>query len=312
MAAEQDFRVMGSDAHVIVVGGPGRLVGRARHRLEELERRWSRFLPGSEVTRLNRRAGHPVAVSSDTRLLVRRALEGHALTAGAFDPTLLGAVMRAGYDRSFEELHDASGRRAPLSLLRTGADEIELDEVAGTVCLPRRVGFDPGGLGKGLAADLVVEELRSCGAAGACVNVGGDLRVSGTAPDGRAWRVEVEDPLGGDPLAILAVVEGAVATSSRLRRRWVGADGDERHHLIDPRLGQPAATPNVAATVVSAHGWRAEILAKAVLLDVRGHDDGLALVDEFGAAGLLVRDGLVHTTSRWTAFELTERREAVA
>jgi thiamine biosynthesis lipoprotein len=311
MAAEQHFRVMGSDAHVIVVGGPERLVTRARHRLQELERRWSRFLPGSEVSRLNRRAGHPVVVSSQTRLLVRRALDGHALTAGAFDPTVLGAVLRAGYDRTFEELHGANGRSGPLSLLRTGAGEIELDELAGTVRLPHRVGFDPGGLGKGLAADLVVEELRSCGAAGVCVNVGGDLRVSGTAPDGRAWRVEVEDPLGDEPLAILAIVEGAVATSSRLRRRWIGPDGQDRHHLIDPLLGHPAETPNLAATVVSAHGWRAEVLAKAVLLDAQGRD-GLALVDRLGAAGLLVSDGGVRTTSGWTAFERGQRREAAA
>ena len=57
--AELTFRAMGSDAHVIVVGGGPSLVEQARRRIDDLERRWSRFLPGSEVSELTRRAGCP-------------------------------------------------------------------------------------------------------------------------------------------------------------------------------------------------------------------------------------------------------------
>ena len=50
-------------------------------------------------------------------------------------------------------------------------------------CTPVRlldgVGFDPGGIGKGLAADLVATAAVDLGADGAMVSLGGDLRVAG-------------------------------------------------------------------------------------------------------------------------------------
>src|SRR5215470_557383 len=104
------FRAMGSDAHVIVVGGPDGLETAAFRRIEALEARWSRFRPDSEVSDLNRRAGIPIAVSRDTRLLVERAQEACALSGGSFDPTVLGDVIRAGYDRPFDELDPSSAQ----------------------------------------------------------------------------------------------------------------------------------------------------------------------------------------------------------
>jgi FAD:protein FMN transferase len=258
---------MGCTAEVIVVGGDPALAETARERIAQLERRWSRFRPDSEVSELTRRAGRPVAVSGDTALLVERAIEAWRVTGGSVDATVLGAVVRAGYDRSFERLGDRA--RAPRSTLSIGGcPDItvhRLDDGSYSVCLPDGIGFDPGGLGKGLAADLVVSELMAQGAAGACVNLGGDLRVVGVSPAGAAWTVGVERPDGIGTLARLGLRAGAVATSSTQHRRWrVG--GQVRHHLIDPTTGDPSTTDLVQATVVSADAWYAEALAKAVLL----------------------------------------------
>ena len=142
---------MGSDAHVIVVGGPASLALEAEHRIADLERRWSRFDGRSEVSALTRQAGSPVVVSPETRELVERAVGAWRLTGGLFDPTVLGALVRAGYDRSFDELGPTPNEHP--SALTTGAAAIEI--VANTVRLPARTGFDPGGIGKGLAADIV-------------------------------------------------------------------------------------------------------------------------------------------------------------
>jgi thiamine biosynthesis lipoprotein len=153
MAAEDiSFRAMGSDAQVIVVGGSPGSAERARRRIDDLERRWSRFLPDSEISQLTRRAGEWVALSADSRLLVERALAAWSLTIGRFDPTVLGAVIRAGYDRSFDELDPAGGAGA--SPLTVGAGGIQVD--GDRVRLPVGVGFDPGGIGKGLAADALI------------------------------------------------------------------------------------------------------------------------------------------------------------
>src|SRR6476620_9217437 len=105
MPAERRFRAMGSDAHVVVVG-PERLADRAEARIADLERRWSRFDERSEVSALNRHAGDPVVVSTETVELVERALDAWRLTHGWFDPTVLGALERAGYDRTFDEVSE--------------------------------------------------------------------------------------------------------------------------------------------------------------------------------------------------------------
>src|SRR5438552_5965287 len=201
MAADIRFRGMGSDVHVIVVGPP-RLVGLARRRLADLERRWSRFLPDSEVSRLNEAGGRLVTVSDETRLLVERALTGWRITGGLFDPTVLGDVVRAGYDRSFDRLGPLAA--AGSSTWERGACGVVVTD-DGHVRLPPGVAFDPGGVGKGLAADLVAGELVAAGAAGACVNVGGDIRVRGVAPGGGAWRVDIEDPAGTGAIGRVAI-----------------------------------------------------------------------------------------------------------
>jgi len=292
--------LMGTTAHVIVAGGARGLADRALDRLEMLEARWSRFRPDSEISRLNARPGVPVLVSHDTYLLVERAVEGWQLTAGRFDPTLLPELRAAGYDRSFE-LVGASGvpgdspascPGAPLVARpepRLGAGAIALDPTVGTVRLPTGVELDPGGIGKGLAADLVVEQLLADGATGAMVSVGGDLRAEGVAPGGRGWVVAIADPEDPDGVvATVAVEAGAVASTWRTKRAWTGADGTRRHHIIDPATRGSAATGLSGVTVISGTGWHAEVLAKAAFL--AGAHVGAELLADRAAAGLLVGD----------------------
>ncbi len=144
--------------------------------------------------------------------------------------------------------------------------------------MPFGVGFDPGGIGKGLAADLVASELIELGAEGVCVNVGGDLRVIGDAPDGAAWRVEVEDPRGGRSLGTVVL------------QRWRGGDELASAAPLDQRRRHRAPPPDRAAhghervdrgaggDRVASEGWRAEVLAKVAFLD------GLSTVGVDGAA----------------------------
>jgi len=243
-------------------------------------------------------------VSNETIRLVSTAVEAWFLTEGAYDPTVLGDVLRAGYTVSFERLPAMPTGSLAHSHLRIGAGGIRINPVDRTVELPLGVGFDPGGIGKGLAADMVVGELMAAGAEGACVNVGGDLRVCGTPPDsvpGSGWAIGVDSPVSAESVAVLGLADGGVATSSRLRRRWTAAGGKPSHHLIDPGTGKPADAGLAAVSVVAAHAWQAEMLSKAVF--VKGATAGAALLDGFGAAGLFVTDdGSILKTTNLTAF----------
>jgi FAD:protein FMN transferase len=282
---------MGSDAQVLVVTDPdtdpadaAAFPAGAWAHIEALEGRWSRFRPDSEISVLNRHSGAPVVVSTDTFALITRAIAAWQLTEGYFDPTVGAALVALGYDRDFTEV-----TRPSLSVHTTGdagpapgPAGIELDPERSTVMLPAGVSFDPGGIGKGLAADLVVEALIDAGAVGALVNLGGDLRAAGNPPDAGGWPVTLPDPLRpGHELARFVLPHGAVATSSRLRRRWRTTVGPA-HHLIDPATGRPATGDTLAATVVADRAWRAETLAKALVLGgpdaLDRHHDAHAIV----------------------------------
>lgn len=292
---------MGTDVHVVVVGGPDGSLQWAADRIAGLERRWSRFLSGSELSRLNAAAGRPVVVSAETFALVSAAVDAWRRSRGLFDPTVLTSLHSLGYDRSFDTI-ESTGPQAPPPSRSPGCAGIVLSPKPRLVMLPAGVGLDLGGIAKGLAADWVVEELLDhC--AGACVNVGGDVRVSGDAPDSGGWVVAVEHPLEvGTDVVRLALADGAVCTSSRLRRRW-RRNGTSQHHIIDPRTGRPSDTSLVAATVVAGTAVEAEVLCKVALLD--GPSAAEPLLEETGGVAVVVdEDGrVVHVgdTMRYAA-----------
>ena len=272
---ELHVEVMGTRAHVVVVGGGDALVHTAAARLADLERRWSRFILDSEVSRCNALSGRAVRVSPETVRLVAHAVTGWTATGGTFDPTVLSALCDSGYDRDFRSaVARSSGLVPPAPHAAPGCGDIVWDEAECTVTLPAGVRFDPGGIGKGMAADIITEELIAAGADGALVSVGGDARVRGVAPSGAAWDLAIDDASrDGAELLRLGLSDGAIATSSRLQRRWTTRAG-EAHHLIDPRTGRPAETPLVAVSAVASEGWWAEIVAKAVLIGGLGVESG--------------------------------------
>jgi thiamine biosynthesis lipoprotein len=283
---EVRFPAMGSDFHVIVLGGSPELPAAAHARIDELEARWSRFRPDSEISRLNRSGGHPIMVSAETVHAVSASVEAWQSTDGRFDPTVLPALIAAGYDRDFAALEPGTDLHPGPSVrfaAAPGCGGIVIDPLVGAITLPPRVEIDLGGIGKGLAADLVVSELQDAGALGACVNAGGDLRVWGESPGPEGWVVDVEHL----PELRIALAGGAVATSSSTKRRWT-RNGAPYHHLLDPRQGVPAHAGLIAVTVIAGSASSADALTKAAF--VAGVERGGAVIEQAGATGLLVTD----------------------
>ncbi len=292
---ERRFAVMGTRAHVLVGSSATEvspavdtdaLVDQAVIRLEDLERRWSRFVPTSEISQWNRRKDEAFRPSDVTWRLVRAAADASERTGGRFDPTLLEPVRAIGYDRSFASMSDisSSGPATSLALRRHHPSHnprrnrpehrpIALDVCTGSVRSPN--GFDPGGIGKGFAADLVVDELIADGADRVIVNLGGDLRIgqasAGDAPATEPVDVRIVESLhhseaGGSIDEIVRLGRGAVATSTTQRRRW-HRDGSTKHHIVDPSTNDSAQSPAVLATVVAAEAWWAEAVATALIVD---------------------------------------------
>lgn len=246
----------------------------------------SRFRPESELSRLNLAAGQPFTASRTLFDLVASALEWRERTGGIFDPTILSALVAWGYDRPFAAMQTgAAGGHAQAWASSAGAAEIELRDGC-EITLPAGVGLDLGGIAKGWAAQQAAHRL---GMWGAClVDAGGDIACVGTPP-GAPWVVTVADPTVPErDIAVLALHNEAVATSSRAYRKWLH-QGTPAHHLIDPRTGRPAMTGILSATVIAPRLPDAEIHAKTAL--ILGEQEGPAYLDNVpGIAAILVTD----------------------
>jgi thiamine biosynthesis lipoprotein len=269
----------------------------------EWEGRLSRFRPDSELSRLNARPGQPVIVSDLLLDVLQAAVRAARATAGLYDPTLLHALERLGYDRSFDRLGAALPAASGPAPGGGGWRRLELDLKARTVTLPPGVGIDLGGIAKGMAVDAAVERLRTMGSRAAMVSAGGDLRVHGLPSAGDCWPIAIEGPR--DPVTV-ALTRGSLATSGIGRRRWVQG-GVERHHLLDPRDARPAQTGLWSVTVAATTCAQAEVAAKTAF--VLGPRAGMDFLESKGLAGLLVpRSGGSLRVGSWPS--PAERREA--
>lgn len=291
------FRAMGTEVRVSTPDAPREaellMAGAVQRVFADSEQRFSRFLPASELSRLNRAEG-PSHVSEALFAALLRAKRYHELTGGVFDPTIGAALAASGYDRSFEPGLLDRDDPAP-SVEPSRFDQVELDEAHGTVFRPPHVQLDFGGFVKGHTVDLAAALLPEAGA----VEAGGDCMARGRS----AWPVEVEDPW--DPertLLVLLVRDRAVATSAPNRRRWKRA-GTELHHLIDPRTLAPTASDLAQATVLADSAELADVLAKAAL--VLGQRQGADLLSSFdGIAAVLI--GTDRTVTRVGSLEVLD------
>ena len=271
--------------------------------LRYLEDRWSRFLIDSDITRINNGAGSPVEAAPVTIELVQTMKQASELTQGRYDPTVLPALVANGYATS--RIDSNATTALPGGPYRIGAAaEVVVDEHRSTVTVPRGVALDPGGIGKGLAADAAAAFLLAGGAGGALVSIGGDLTAAGTAPGDSGWRIDIEQADPADrPLCRATINHGAVATSSTRSRRWVH-EGRARHHAIDPATGTPSDTDLAAVTVFSTSGWRAEAFATAALL--AGSYAVVAYLDSHDLSGLAItQSGAVLRTADLEDLEIS-------
>ncbi len=273
-----------------------------RSLFSEWEQALSRFLPESELSRLNAHAGEYVAVSDLLYTVLSRAIAAAQATNGVYDPTLLCQIVGLGYDRTFDDLPAS----LPGTTIRTepggGWRGIYLDSEKRIVKLPAGVGLDFGGIAKGMAVDAALERLQEKGINTALVNAGGDLAVIGLPPGEEQWSITVP---GKGTFWSMPLRRGAMATSGIARRHWQQGK-QQRHHLLDPRTGEPAQTDLWSVTVVADRCEQVEIAAKVAF--ILGSQEGKAFLSEHGLAGLLVQvDGAWEATDAWPVQLMVEQ-----
>jgi thiamine biosynthesis lipoprotein len=248
---------------------PEKAAAAAEARLLAAHRQLSRFLPASELSRINRDPRPKVPASPLLLELAGAAREAGELTGGLVDATLLREIEAAGYRDSMRgQPMASSGPVEPEAVAPASPHparawaELSVDWRAGTIERPPGVEIDSGGVAKGLLADEVAATLGEFPAY--AVDCCGDVRIGGMA--GQRRPIRVEDPFGGEPICSLEVSDGGVATSGITRRSWEGAGGGLAHHLLNPATGKPAFTGVIQATALAPSAFLADVHAKWALL----------------------------------------------
>jgi thiamine biosynthesis lipoprotein len=265
------FRAMNSDIVLVAEGEASQVKSgfvAVQNFIETSEKRFTRFLEQSELSRLNHSAGHWFQASPDLFEMVREAVYYFHKTNGLFDPSILPSLRNAGYIQSMDEIRRIGSAPQParhLPAFISTFTSVELNETTSSIRLPADMQIDLGGIAKGWIAERAARLLNQY-ASTCAVNAGGDMFLIGYPHGQDSWEVGLEDPR--DPqvdITLLLLQEGAVATSSVAKRAWKQGN-IPRHHLINPRTGEPANTPWLSVTVLAPHAATAETFAKAFMI----------------------------------------------
>lgn len=246
------FTAMGGHCEVLVdTDSPrrARLALRAASaEARRIERKFSRYLSGSEVDKINRAEGRALEVDEETAHLIDYAATCYEMSEGMFDIT--SGVLRRAW--KFDGGDRAPGPADVAELLRhVGWDKVAWKNPILT--MPAGMEIDLGGIGKEYAVDrasaLVAAEIADA----FLVNFGGDLYASGARRGPRPWAIGLDDPERTGEAAVYRIdlAQGGLATSGDARR-YIFFQGKRLGHILNPRTGWPIEDAPRSVSVVAA------------------------------------------------------------
>ncbi len=260
---------------------------------------------GSHLSRFNHApAGSWHVLPEEFFSVLSCALQVARASNGAYDPTA-GALINAwgfGPTRRYNE----AGFTVPTvdelqtARIHCGWQRITIDAMSRRAFQPGGMVIDLSAIAKGFAVDQIARRLQRMHIDSFLVEVGGELRGSGTRPDGQPWWVALEQPTGMPHAieTIAALYDWSIATSGDYRR-FFEADGVRQSHTIDPRTGEPIRNDLASVTVLHRDCMLADAWSTA--LGVIGVEQGLALANRLGLCVLMLqREGNVlreHTSA---------------
>lgn len=229
-------------------------------RIQELESLWSVTDESSDIYRVNQSGGMETEVSGETAEILQFALDMAKQTNGALDPTISPVVTAWGFI-SGEYYIPAEDELTGL-LQNIDYEKVLLE--GNYVTLPDGMQLDLGAVGKGYTGDIIAELLKEQGVTSALLDIGGNVQTVGRKPDGSRWRLGIQNPFGEGSLGILESEDGAVVTSGNYERFFIGEDGKQYGHIIDPSTGYSAESGLASVSIIAKEGKLCDALSTAI------------------------------------------------
>jgi thiamine biosynthesis lipoprotein len=245
-------------------------IGHIILRLKEFEKRYSRFLPESELSHLNK--NEQAKVSDELFEMLSISKNYLKLTKGLFDPAILGYLMKEGYVVGKQQGYIKYPNKRVESAKNIEKkdnlfEQVELDRSSNVVKKPKDLMIDLGGIGKGYIVDKINEEIKNK-YWDYCLSVGGDMYLGGrdVKNDYENWAIEIENPFDSSiEMPTLLLSNLAIATSGTYKRKWI-LDGKKKHHIIDPLTKESSKTDIVSSTVIGPDVTFCDILSKSLII----------------------------------------------
>ena len=228
-----------------------------------IEDKFSRYLTGNIIDRINSAGGAEVDVDEETGRLIAFATQLYEVSNGRFDIT--SGVLRQVW--KFDGSDNIPSAKSVSAVLQyVGWHRVTWS--GDTLAMPPGMEIDLGGVGKEYAVDRVALLVREQSEVGCLVNFGGDLAV--TAPPARrpAWQIGIESLQGetAGPERVINLASGALATSGDARR-YLKKDNIRYGHIIDPTTGWPVADAPRSITVAADTCVQAGMLSTLAMLE---------------------------------------------
>lgn len=260
------FGVHGEDALLKVHNEIGRL-----------ESLLSRFIPGSEISSINESAGEKsVLVCQDTYEVLSKAVQFSAEYSNYFDLTIEPLVTLWNLYQDSHCFPNDFDIKMTLPLVNYR--DLNLDAKNMTAELKNQgQAIDLGGIGKGFAADRILDIYREYEIDSAFSNLGGNVVTFGSKPDGSPWKIGLQDPREENHLiGSVGVINKAVVTSGDYHRYYTDYIGNRRHHILNPRTGYPAESGLASVTIIHDNSLTADALSTIIF--VAGKEQGLEIL----------------------------------
>lgn len=291
----KNFFAMNTYISFTVYGdAPENVLDMAEAKVNELEALWSVTRNDSEIYAINHADGEPVTVSNETAELLRFSLEMGKQTEGALDITVYPVLTAWGFTTGSYQIPSEELLAEKMQLV--GFEKVSLK--GNVVSLLPGMQLDFGAVAKGYACDLIRDLLRDNGVTSAIISLGGNICAIGSRPDGSDFRISVQHPDNRNSLGILSLSDRCISTSGTYERYFVGEDGKEYGHILNPETGNPMQSDLISVTVVSEDGKLCDALSTSLF--VKGLDGTLDYYREHEGFELLLmaENGEVYLTSR--------------
>lgn len=241
----------------------------------------------SELYKLNHANGQPFTVSSETANLIQEGIHYSELSGGAFDLTIepVSALWNFKADKPTIPSSDAIAQAV------SHVDYTKVDIQDNTVTLEDpEAGIDLGAIAKGYIADQVKTYLKKQGIKHAIINLGGNVDVIGTKPDGSKYNIGIQKPFDESGEAITSVqLKDQTVVTSGIYERYFKKNGKLYHHILDPRTGYPCENNLYSVSIITDSSTKADALSTTCFL--LGYEKGMELIQSMdGVEAIFITD----------------------